>query len=417
MEEKTKVSKKPEKAEEKPVAPAATEIPATPVVAETVKKPKSKKTLFIVIVIVLILAIGGAAGAYFGYVKPNQPANVVKSALNKTLVATAGAQSSFDITAQFTPVGEDSAVSISEFTVSGGFDADSNMQANVSVSVSGFDVSAQAILRLKDQEAYLKLEGLDSVLSAFGGLLSDSGISYLVDTLSNNWVRLSASDLEDAGIITSEQTNNANECIDALATFVTDSIGNLQTEFGNIYKRADFAKITKVGSDVVDGKKLTKYAVNIDQTKFKVFLQGLGNTLTGSAGELANKCGMEITNGNGESSGSSDSALSSTNMDIQNIFLWVSPEKLISKIEATVANDEMETVITATLGNDKVDTNVPSDYLTIPELLQDQTFTESFINIFSGFSTLSDSSSDYSDSTDYSGYSDYTDYLDSLTDL
>ncbi len=106
MEEKIKVNKKSIKSDKKPVAPATTEATAVPVATETAKKPKSKKTLFIAIVIVLILAIGGAAGAYFGYVKPNQPANVVKSAINKTLVATAGSQSSFDISAEFTPIGE-----------------------------------------------------------------------------------------------------------------------------------------------------------------------------------------------------------------------------------------------------------------------------------------------------------------------
>jgi hypothetical protein len=365
------------------------------------KKGKSKKWIFAIIVIVLVLVIGGGAGAYFGYVKPNQPKNVVKTALSNVLANDQ--RRSFEITAEINSTDSDTQLEFDNLSISGGMDQDSNIRADIDVEASGFNVSASAIVRFDDQEAYLKLDGLDSLFSSFLGSVADPSITDFINTLSDNWIRLSVSDFEDAGFITSSQANNATECIDAISTFIESSGSDLQRQFDSLYDQANFASMKKVGADIIDGKKMTKYAVNIDEARLKAFGSQLGNVLVGSSQELVDKCGLVTSD-----SSSDESSSSTSNMNLQDTYLWIDSDKQVGQVQVTIKDDTMEVVLTGKLGNESVDTSQPDDFVTVPELLQDPTFSQMLGGLLGGSTTSTDDSSfeDYN-LNDYENYLDY----------
>jgi hypothetical protein len=380
-------------------AKTITEEKASEAATQPLKKAKSKKWIFAVIVIVLVLVIGGGAGAYFGYVKPNQPKNIVKTALSNVLANDQ--RRSFAITAEINSTNSDTQLEFDNLSISGGMDQDSNIRADIDVETSGFNVSASAIVRLDDQEVYLKLDGLDSLFSSFLGSVADPSITDFINTLTSNWVRLSISDFEDAGFIASSQAENATGCIDAISTFIKSSGSDLQHQFDSLYDQANFASMSKVGSDTVDGKKMTKYAVTIDQARLKAFGGQLGNVLVGSSQELVDKCGMVASD-----SSSDESSSSSNSMDLQSAYLWIDSNKQIGQIQLTMKDEATEVVLTGKLGNESVDTDQPDDFMTVPELLQDETFSQMLGGLLGGSSTLIDD-----DSSDYYNLNEAENYL------
>ena len=383
----------------------ATEEPKT---ASTAKKKLSKKWLAGIIVAVLILVIGGGAGAYFGVVKPNQPKNVVKKALSNALVLNQ--QRSFNITAEFEAKDSDTDLEFNELTIEGGFDANSNMRADVGIDASGFNINASAIMRLEDQNMFLKLDNLDSMFAAIPDAMSNPDVANFVNTLSDNWIRISAADLEELGMITASQSEKASQCIDEISSFIKNSGADLQKQFDSIYENADFATMKKIAGEVINGQKATKYAVSIDEAKFRVFIKNLGNQLKGSTKDVADKCGFSEATDSLDEDASSES-----DTNLGNLFVWIDSKKQISQLEVNMSDDEMNIKLTATMSNNKVDTEEPGDFTTIADLLADETFTTMFGSFFGGL-TGSDSSSSSSD-YDYSDYTDYSDYYGDLEDM
>lgn len=347
---------------------------ATPV--SVGKKPSVPTKLLAIIVSALVLIIGGSAAAYVGFIKPNQPKNVVKKALSNAMVLNQAR--SFDITAEINSKDSGTELEFNELKISGGMDNKSNVRADIDIDSGAFNIKAATIVRVDDQKMYVKLSNLDSMFASIPDAMDSPEVANFVNTLSDNWIRFSVEDIQDAGMINDSQAEKASACLTEVSSYIKNSGNDLQKQFDTLYEKSDFAIMTKVGSETVNGTKMTKYSVEINKTKFKAFMKTLGQQLQGSTKKIADKCGIE--DAIEEDSDSNDSS----NVDVKSIYVWVGPNNQLGKASIALEDDEMSIDLTAVLTNDKVDTDNPDDYLTISELMSDESLGNMLGGMLSG---------------------------------
>lgn len=327
------------------------------------------------IIAAVILISGLSAAAYFGYVVPNKPSNVVKAAIGNVLDPKT--PQTYTVNAEVDT--NNSSTGKVVVGVIGGMDKDGNTRVDISTEFSAFKISGSIIARVSDKELYIKVDQLPSLLNLVAGGQSSSGLQQLANTFGDKWLRLSVSDIQDAGFIDSATAVKANKCVDAYASYITASKNDMEKQFGKVYSEQNFATITKVGQDTISGQKMTKFKVAIDQPKLKSFAENLGKQFEGSTKDLATKCGFADTSSIADKASTSSGTGS---VQIGDIYMWVNSKKQMGKLTATVTGQDSTKVTLSLIAEDKqVDTAKPTNVLTIKELNLTQ-----LMDSFSGFS-------------------------------
>lgn len=212
------------------------------------------KTKTLLIAVATIVVLGGAsAAAYFGVIVPNQPANVLQSAINNTLQQK---QVNFNATAV-----TNGTLSAKVIMQGGASTVNKTASTTVNVTVSGVNISAE--VRYVNQNAYIKLGDLDT-LDATLKLLDPSGASQIqsaTNQISNKWIEVDSTLLNEAGI----------SCImnKVLTPGSQASINNVL----KLYAKNQFVDIKSTSNDVVAGQASEKFVLSVNDNQAASFLQ------------------------------------------------------------------------------------------------------------------------------------------------
>lgn len=237
-----------------PVAPAA---PAAPVAAAPAA-PKKKKTGLIIgiVVTILVLCGAGAAAAYFLFFNKANPEQMFADNISDIL---SGKIENIKINGQFKfPTSELSA------TIYGEASAKSKAgKVGARMTATGMNMGADFII--KDNEAYVKTEGLSQGIALFAlipgggtsGLRSMSALSGIIEEIDGTWYHLDSSSA--SSMVTVSSTSST-------CTEIFKNDENL-SKIGELYKANPFVTL-KSGDNNIAKKKGEVYRVNFDSSKF-----------------------------------------------------------------------------------------------------------------------------------------------------
>ncbi len=356
------------------VAPVVTEqspeLPAAPI--PTFPSPLMNPTLPVIVsskasitqklpllVLVLVLLLGGSAAAYFGYILPSQPNNVIMKSLANLAAknGVGGYQVTIDTKSNSGEVSPSTSI-----TVAGSLDKDNNVRIDMSVGVSAFKLTASSIIRPNDKELFLKINELPSLLTLMGN--ESPELNALASKLDENWIHINTAGLEEAGAIDHKQALSANSCIDALKSYFKDSRATVQNQLTTAYKQNMFLDATKLGTEDVSGTAATRYKLDVDQAKAKQFFTRLAELDDPAEKPVNEACGISEE----ESSSTDDIDKAIDEIKLENVHAWVGPGKKLLKLSAdTVSNGT--TIQMAILFNDKLlDASAPKNIVGIKEL-------------------------------------------------
>jgi hypothetical protein len=342
------------------VAPVNT-VPETPAPAAglPVSPPKKKTGLIIGIIVAgaLVLLGGGAAAAYqFIYQNPEK---VVTDALQSVLTAKT-------LSSKGTLVYDQDGVKLSVTFNAKADDAGAGevgVQAKIEAQGETFDVNASGLVD-KDGIAYFKITDLKKLVDSYFtqlGVTDTSFLDALIAKVEGKWVRISDKAIKDLGVAT-EATQT---CIsDAYVSFKTDT--KQQDELANLYEKNRFIIIGEsLGSKTIDGVDSIGYAVSVDETKFKDFYKGIGDTQLGKA----------VVGCDDSIDFSDTSSLDSETDDgTTEVKVWASRfEHELSELELSgkSEDDTSVTIVWNPTFDKPVTIETPSDFVLLEDLMQD----------------------------------------------
>jgi hypothetical protein len=243
--------------------PAASNPSAAPVVNGVSSSAPAgrKKGLMMGLVAGLAILVlgGGAAAAYYGYVVPNKPTNVMKSALVNTFSKD-----------QVTSVNFDGSVGItdkqSKQTVNGTFTgaADQNGAFQVNASLDAVVTTVTAELRSTDGKTfYVKLgglAGLPQLLSAGGDQTVAQMYAPMISAVNDQWLEINPS-------IIKQLTGSDTSPLSGMTLNDAD-----RKKLGELYKQHQFLTVQKALADEsIKGVASHHYVVIVDKAELKSF--------------------------------------------------------------------------------------------------------------------------------------------------
>lgn len=221
-----------------------------PAAAPPSARKRSFKPFLIALVALLVIG-GGSAAAYFGIVVPNQPSNVLKTALINSLQQTqVSANGSFEVSpATDSGVAYKGTISSASDTVA----KTADLQVTLTVSGISFPVET----RLVNKSFYVKVGDLGTVASLAQAFSPDAGsfVQSISKDISNKWIVVDSTLLEEDPTI---------KCV--LNTSWTLSAADIKL-LENQYGKHPFTDITKASADTIDGKPAEKFLISIDDDK------------------------------------------------------------------------------------------------------------------------------------------------------
>lgn len=248
-------------------APVAPEAPAAPAAAAPAA-PKKKKTGLIIgiVVTILVLCGAGAAAAYFLFFNKNNPEQMFADNISDIL---SGKIENIKFNGAFK-------FPTSEFSASIYGEASAKSKAGkvgVKMIATGMNMGADFII--KDNDAYVKTEGLSEGISLFalfaGGSMSGmsgmsnmSALSTIMDQIDGNWYHLDSSSASSFVTVFSTSSTCAE---------VFQNDGNL-SKLGEIFKANPFVTL-KSGDNNIAKKKGEVYRVNFDSSKFTALINAI----------------------------------------------------------------------------------------------------------------------------------------------
>lgn len=326
--------------------------PATPVVAtagQPGRRPKKfLKPLLIAVAAVLVIG-GGSAAAYFGVIVPNRPQNVLLSAFLNTAQKK---QVTFNGTLHEQPA-KGSGVAL-KADYNGQADAASkaaNMHMNLTVSGVDFSIDARYV----GKDLYFRLGDLKTIVSLLNSYdpMYGAMAKSLNSQVSNKWIKVDQTILDESQPVSCVLNTDF--------TLSDKDIDLLKTQ----YKQHPFIDIQSTSSDTVNGKKVEKFVLSMDDDKGAQFAKGLNDL---SIYQALNKC---------ETSGKTDTS-SLADHDHTPLTVWVDKgSKEIVQVEShTTAQDakkdNMKADTTVTLNYDKpVHITAPTPSTPVMQLLGD----------------------------------------------
>lgn len=214
------------------------------------------KFLVIALIVVILLG-GGVAFALFSVIIPNEPESVV---VNSVLNSARKNQVTVTGKVNYTTGGMST---LTQFTAATNLSAKAtDLQLNVTIS----GVTIPAEVRLVGQNAYLKFSDLKPVAALVSGLSPSYAplVSGVAGQLSNKWIEVDSTLLDEMGLSCTLNTNLA----------VTDADASL---LKNMYMKHRFVSATSEGNETISGIKTTKYNVSVDDNTFAAFAGSLNN--------------------------------------------------------------------------------------------------------------------------------------------
>ena len=233
--------------------------PDAPAGQPTKRGPKSFLKFLIIALLAMTVLGGASAAAYYGVYVPNQPQNVLKAAAINTVQQKQLAYSG-QLTSTSTAAGDSSALKL-EF--SGKSDADKKAEAlTLNITYSGVTVGLEG--RLIDDNIYVKVSDLDKVASELATFVPDEAATFtkLSNLVNDKWIVIDSTLLDKS---------SAKCALDANLTLNDSDIKLL----GQLYQQHPFATIDSSSSDTIDGKKVAKYDVSLDNKTGGQFVDGL----------------------------------------------------------------------------------------------------------------------------------------------
>lgn len=209
-------------------------------------------------VIAAVLVLGGAsAAAYYKLIVPNQPENVLRTALMNTLQAR---QIGYSGTLNASPTGSGSINMAGKLTYSGSLDSSKKADdTNLNLTVSGINVGGE--IRYVNQNAYFKFGDLSNLATMAGNLYPSvkTQAQSVSSDLSNKWIEVDSTLIDQSGLQCllndNQQLTNAD-------------IGQLE----GAYKSDQFVKINKTSSTVLGGAPTEKFDITINDNKGAKFI-------------------------------------------------------------------------------------------------------------------------------------------------
>lgn len=232
---------------------AAHESPAAPGVSR-----KKKLGLIGLIVGIVVVLLGASAGAYFGYYLPNQPENILKSALVNSFSKDKANSVHFNGKASVTDTASDTTYS-AEFT-----GASSQTQFDLSVKIDALVTTVTFDMRSLDGKSFfLRLGGLDGLpelLAQTGDPVVESYGPVLM-AINDQWYEINESLIEEwlgtsleSGVLTEADIK----------------------KLGQAYEQHQFLVVKEtLASESINGRDSYHYKVVVDKDKLKKFVAAL----------------------------------------------------------------------------------------------------------------------------------------------
>jgi hypothetical protein len=218
------------------------------------------KRLLVVVAGLVVLA-GGSAAAYYGLIVPNQPANVLKSAVINSLKQNSV---NYKATVDYQP---NSGASLSpvKVTVSGSRNATAKT-SDTSVEFNGYGIDLTVEARFVNNNLYIRTGNLSALAALAGNYVpSLSGTATTIsDDLSNQWIEADQSLLDQAG----------------LGCFLNSNFSLTQTDINLLssdYAKHQFMNIKQITTASVNGHAAEEFQVNVADNTAAGFIQNIGN--------------------------------------------------------------------------------------------------------------------------------------------
>lgn len=336
---------------------------AVPQGQATNEKPKSnKKKLKIAgIVVASILVVGGITAALVVRSIYNKPENVVATALANYLLD--GKDKNFDTKISLDM--EEALMGVKNIELGGNVQmAGKTTQIDLELNASIITLKG-SIQSNENGNLYVKVQDLPALLAT--GALTAYGVTEDMATqiasLDDKWIEIKA---EDMVMLTGKQAGESalDKCTNSLyAALANDSLGD---SVEKMYKNNRFVLAKTSSEEVVDGKKLLKVEVGVDNTKLDSF--GAEMSKSAEISKLVKDCGLE------DDSTSADS--SSSELKNGTLTVWVDRgKKELVKMEA--AGDSVEDgqkvmgmTMTMSVNKPAEKLEAPTDVVNIITLLQ-----------------------------------------------
>lgn len=232
--------------------PTATDTP-TPVGG------KKKTGLIVGIVAGVLLLVGGAAAYYFGYMVPNKPENVLKSALVNTFSQDKVTSVSFEGNATLTEAGSDTKFSM-DFSGGGDQEGKFNLTAAIDAVVTNVTVDVRSV---DGKTFYAKVGGLAGLpeLMAQSGNEVAALYAPLLAAIDDQWYEINQSFIE-------QMTGQ---------TSVTPTLSEADRQkIAQAYEANPFLTVTEtLASEQVAGVDSHHYKVVVDGPKLQAFISAI----------------------------------------------------------------------------------------------------------------------------------------------
>ncbi len=325
-----------------------TSINSVPQSASPNSKSKVIKLVLVILLAIVVIA-GGSAAAYFGYVVPNKPENVLATSIVNSLEQP---QTTFDGNVKATQVDASASVSNLTMAIKGSSDATKKASdVNLKVSINGYSFNVEG--RLINKNIYIKPGDLSvavSVLSSLNPAYAKPA-ALIAKELSNQWIVIDKSLLDASGagclIDDSPSITKADETI-----------------IQNGYTKNTFLSVKSTSSDTVAGVSAKKYDTIIDNNKAAKFINSISNI---SALKSVGSCGTSKSTSVSNIKGDGKS---------EEVTIWVdSKNKRVVKVSYTpsaqvIAESHTKGLATINFGYKAVNIDTPANALPAEQIIQ-----------------------------------------------
>lgn len=361
-----------------PVMPKTDTVETPPVQSDTMPAApvqpmgsgkKSRAKLVVVLSIVGVLLLAGIGFAIWCFAYKNSDAKILGDALNKTL--TAEGPIAFDGTVTFTDKssrdGDQVVVNLSYIG------DDSVMQADVDfiATIDDTEIQAGASIIGAQDDMYIKLNGLDELISSISGeSASDMGIN--LDNVSDQWIHISADTIDQ---LNQQSSSIEYEQFASCVNNQNDRVRNntsMRDQFIDTVKDGDFFIAERLDSETVDGRDAYKYDLTVNTDNAQQFAnQVMGTDLINGYVTCFEDLGLstdDLTDDIDTSDFDTETAPDTT------FSFWIDKkthEPL--RFNLVMGDDEAELVVDfdVNLSSDAAMPTAPTDYVEIEDVLEE----------------------------------------------
>ena len=330
------------------------------------KSSKPLKMILMTVSIVIVL-LGSFAAFYYGYYFPNQPASVVKKAVEK-LSKQSGARNFESSSTSFY-----NNEKVQDLTIKSSINEQGDIRSDISQVLAKSNLSNSLIIKSKQKELYVKVNQPEALLSSFGITAKPSNQS-VVSMISSNWLKIDSTSFTISNIIPSSNYNDMKKCTDSFIDFATSGANSDKYFANNIAKYQNIYR--KTSNEVVGSYKTAVYKSNYDDVAASKANQSIYQEIRSKVGALNSDCS--------ETTGSeliTDPANIKT--DSTNLFINSSDE--LVKAEVIISQGSAKNTSTTLFKSEVLDISAPTNVITVDSLMtngQDYSWLVSVIKAF-----------------------------------